>query len=512
LDIQGQILYEMHVGTFTPEGTFTAAADELVRLRDVGVSCIELMPVADFAGRFGWGYDGVNLFAPSRLYGEPDDLRRFVDRAHALGLGVILDVVYNHLGLEGNYIPQFSDFFESKRHDNEWGRAINFDGDGSGPVREFFVANAVHWVREYHVDGFRFDATQSVHDETKEHILGEIADAARQAARWPILLVAENEQQRVMALNSTPNGWGLDALWNDDFHHACRVAMTGRRPAYYSGYRGTPQELLSSAKYGFLYQGQYHGWQKKRRGYPAFGLDRRRFVNYLQNHDQTANSRTGRRVRSLTSPGKYRALTALLLLLPETPLLFQGQEFGSERPFTFFADLEDGLAEGVAKGRREFLSQLFVVDGDDVPSQLPDPNAEETFLSCVLEAPPLRSGGPDSALHRDLIALRKTDPVFSGKRGNDLDGAILGRDAFMLRYFSDQDGDRALIINLGSDLVLEPISEPLMAPPVESDWESLWSSEAAEYGGQGAAQPAGPDQWFIPGESALLFRALKQTI
>ncbi|MBV9152759.1 MAG: malto-oligosyltrehalose trehalohydrolase, partial [Alphaproteobacteria bacterium] len=286
------VIYEMHVGTFTPEGSWQAAQRELPALAELGITCLEVMPVADFPGKFGWGYDGVDLFAPTRLYGRPDDFRAFVDRAHALGLAVILDVVYNHLGPDGNYLKQFSEAYFTDRYQNEWGEAVNFDGPDSGPVREFVLANVRHWIEEYHLDGLRLDATQQTFDSSDDHILAAIVREVRQAGNGrSTVVIGENEPQQARLVRSPERGgYGLDALWNDDFHHSAMVALTGRREAYYSDYRGRPNEFVAAAKYGFLYQGQRYIWQKKPRGTPALDLPAEAFVVFLQNHDQIANS------------------------------------------------------------------------------------------------------------------------------------------------------------------------------------------------------------------------------
>lgn len=265
---EGQVLYEMHIGTFTPAGTWRAASEELPELARLGVTVLEVMPIADFPGRFGWGYDGVCFFAPTRLYGTPDDFRYFVDRAHHCGLGVILDVVYNHAGPDGNLLEKFSPDYFTDRYSTEWGPALNFDGPGSGPVREFVLANAGYWIDEYHLDGLRLDATQSIFDGSREHILAAIARRVRAAARGRrTIVVAENEPQDVRLVRPpSAGGYGLDAMWNDDFHHTAMVALTGRREAYYHDHRGTPQELLSAIKWGFLFQGQFYSWQAQPRG------------------------------------------------------------------------------------------------------------------------------------------------------------------------------------------------------------------------------------------------------
>lgn len=329
--LEGQVIYEMHIGTFTPEGTWAAAARELPELAALGVTVLEIMPIADFPGRFGWGYDGVNLFAPTRLYGEPDDFRRFVDQAHGLGLGVILDVVYNHIGPDGNVLKEYSTDYFTDRYQNEWGEAINFDGPNSGPVREYFIANAAYWIDEYHLDGLRLDATQQIFDRSANHIIAAVGRSVRSAAKGrKTLIVAENEPQEARLVRpAEEGGFGLDAVWNDDFHHTARVALTGRNPAYYTDYLGSSQEFISAFKWGYLYQGQRYAWQKKRRGTSALDLGPAHFVTFIQNHDQVANSGRGQRCHELTSPGRYRALTALMLLGPGTPMLFQGQEFAA---------------------------------------------------------------------------------------------------------------------------------------------------------------------------------------
>lgn len=271
---KGQVIYEMHVGTFTSEGTWVAAAEQLPELARAGMTIVELMPVADFPGEFGWGYDGVAFFAPTRLYGSPDDFRHFVNRAHEVGLGVILDVVYNHYGPQENSLPQFSDDYTTDRHKSEWGGAINFDGDNSGPVREFFRANARYWIDEFHLDGLRFDATQAILDESDSHILTELVATAREAGGdRTLFIVAENEPQKVRMLRSPADGGhGMDAVWNDDFHHAAMVRLTGHNEAYYSDFMGTAEEFLGAIKRGFMYQGQRSQWQKNPRGTSTRGF------------------------------------------------------------------------------------------------------------------------------------------------------------------------------------------------------------------------------------------------
>ena len=503
--LKGQVVYELHVGAFTPEGTLAAATRQLRELAALGVTCVELMPLAEFPGRFGWGYDGVGLYAPTRLYGAPDDARRFVDEAHRLGLAVILDVVYNHLGPDGNYLAQFSEHYFTDRHKNEWGTALNFDGRHAPPVREFFLANARYWVEEFHLDGLRLDATQSIKDDSREHLLAALTREVRAAARGrETIVVGENEPQEArMVLPYARGGFGLDGLWNDDFHHSAMVALTGRSEAYYSDYRGAPQEFVSSAKYGFLYQGQRYKWQRHRRGTPTYGLAPHTFINFIQNHDQIANSARGLRAHKLTSPARLRAVTALTLLLPGTPMLFMGQEFASSAPFHYFADHEPELAEKVRRGRTEFLAQFRSIATRETRTRLPDPVDAATFERCKLDFAERETHREVYELHRDLLSLRRADAVFSAQEPRALDGAVLGAEAFVLRYFGRDGDDRLLVVNLGADLSLNPAPEPLLAPPQGKVWRTLWSSEDYAYGGTGTPPLETKNNWCLPGESAV---------
>ncbi|MCU1227658.1 MAG: treZ [Acidobacteria bacterium] len=502
VDPDTAVIYEMHIGTFTTEGTWRAAEPHLVELRDIGITVIELMPVADFPGRFGWGYDGVDLWAPTRLYGTPDDMRHFVDTAHATGLSVILDVVYNHLGPDGNYLKEFSRDYFTDRYPNDWGESINFDGEQSQPVRDFFASNAAYWIDEFHLDGLRLDATQSIIDLGSEHILAVISRRARDAANGRrIFLVAENEPQDVRIVTPRETGgYGLDAMWNDDFHHAAHVTLTGQTGGYYQDYRGTAQELVSMAKHGFLYQGQWYSWQKNRRGTRSIGILPRTFVWFLENHDQVANSASGGRLHQLADPATIRAMTALLLLGPATPMLFQGQELGSTAPFVYFADQSGELAEQVAQGRSRFLKQFPALATAEMQARVPAPNDPEVFRRSRID----RSERNEQilALHRDLLQIRRDDPPFPPHGA--FDGAVLSEDVFVLRSLRD---DRLLLVNLGGDLRLEVIDEPLLATSAKHDWTVRWSSESGRYGGTGMPALFDKGIWLIPARSALLLIA-----
>ena len=488
---RGLVIYEMHIGTFTPEGTWRVAIEQLGALRKIGINLLEVMPIHEFPGRFGWGYDGVDLWAPAHIYGTPDDFRAFVDAAHSHGLGVILDVVYNHLGPDGCYLSKFASTYFTNRYETDWGDAVNFDGDGAEGVRELFAENAAYWIDEFHLDGLRLDATQSIHDASEEHILALITRRAREAANGkPIFIVGENEPQDVKLIDS----YGLDALWNDDWHHTAMVAATGHREAYFTDYRGTPQEFVSMAQYGFLYQGQYYSWQKCARGTPSFHLPPESLVCFLQNHDQIANSARGERLQLLTDPGRYRALTALLLLGPNTPMLFQGQEFGSPAPFLYFADHKPELAEAVAKGRRAFLEQFPSLK--DLAGDFARPDDEATFTRCKLDHRQREASTEVVAMHRDLLRLRREMTGIAR-------GAVIGAEAFVLRYKT-----HLLIVNLGTEVRLDVLPEPLLAPPAGRGWELVWSSDSPDYGGPGIRPVEMGGGWVVPAMAAVVLTML----
>ena len=502
-----QVIYEMHIGTFTKPGTWSSAQAELPHLAETGVTVLEVMPVAEFPGRFGWGYDGVQWFAPTRIYGSPDDFRRFVDRAHSLGLAVILDVVYNHLGPDGNYLGKFApQYFCEKTTD--WGPAINFDGDDSGPVREFVIANACYWIDEFHLDGLRLDATQDIHDSSEDHILRAMAREARKhAAPREVIFIAENEPQQVKLVKpAEQGGYGLDGLWNDDFHHTAMVALTGRNEAYYTDYLGTPQEFISCMKYGYLYQGQRYKWQKKRRGTPGLDMNPPAMVTFIQNHDQIANSAYGKRCHLLTAPGQLRAITALMLLAPGTPMLFQGQEFGASSPFLFFADHSAELNKQILQGRAEFLSQFRSLATPEMQERFTNPGDPATFERCKLDQFERETHREIYDLHRDLLKLRRHEPAFRAQKRRGLDGAVLSSEAFLLRFFGEDGDDRLLMVNLGIDLHLDPAPEPLLAPPEGAEWTILWSSENPKYGGIGTPPLDSKKNWQIPGRAAVLLK------
>lgn len=491
LELAGQALYELHVGTFTPEGTWAAALARLPALVALGVTAVEVMPVAEFPGQFGWGYDGVALFAPTRLYGAPDDFRRFIDGAHALGIGVLLDVVYNHLGPSGNYLRQFAEGYFTDRYQTDWGEALDFDGPAAGPVRELFLANAGYWIDEFHLDGLRLDATHAITDRSGDHIVTAIGRRVRESARGRGTLVfAENEPLHTSLVRpEREGGSGLDGIWNDDFHHIARVAATGRREGYYADYHGTAQELISAVKWGLVTR--------------THGVSPMRFVNFLENHDQIAHSARGLRLHALTSPGRHRALTAVLLLAPGTPMLFMGQEFSASSPFLYFADHEPEIALLVREGRAKFLAQFASLADPTAQRMLDDPAAPSTFERCRLDWAERERNVAALALHRDLLTLRRRDPVFAAQREGGVDGAVLADFAFVLRFFAQDGADRLMLVNLGRDLTLDHRAEQLLTAPTNRGWKLEWSSEDSRYGGSGTPEAASRGL-ASPGEAAVV--------
>jgi maltooligosyltrehalose trehalohydrolase len=498
------VFYEMHIGTFTREGTWQAAIERLPRLADVGVTTLEVMPIASFPGRFGWGYDGVQLYAPTHQYGTPTDVRRFVNEAHRHGLAVILDVVYNHLGPVGNYFAEFAPGINGEP--GEWGDSINYDGPDSQPVRDFMTENAAYWIREFRFDGLRLDAVQALHDESPEHIVSAICRAARAAAgARRIFIAGECESQDARFLKDAgayPDG--LDAIWNEDRHHAAVVRLTGRRQAYFTDYKGSAPEFASMARHGFLYQGQWYSWQKKPRGTSALGRPSSCFVNFLENHDQVANTGVGHRLHRAAAPATSRAMTALLLLGPGLPLLFQGQEFGSSRPFAYFADHEGELAAAVENGRLEFIAQFPNLASRAAQALIPHPADPATFARCKLDDVERNADSASARLHRDLLALRREDPVVSnvGTESVRVETSAPAEDTVLVRYLA-AGAHRLLIVNLGDDVLL-PMNDPLLAPARGGGWTHLWSSEHPDYDGAGVIPFLEANPWRIPGRSASL--------
>ena len=502
-----QVIYEMHIGTFTAAGTWAAAQERLPALSSIGITTIEVMPIAEFAGRFGWGYDGVFFFAPFHHYGTPDDAKRFIDAAHAAGLAVILDVVYNHIGPVGSVLHEYSDTYFSA-HDSEWGRGFNLDGAGSTPVRQFMRANVLQWVEDYHIDGLRFDAVHAIVDRSPEHMVDELTRVCREArAPRRLLMVAENEAQEVSYLARADKGLaGVDATWNEDWHHSAFVALTGRREAYFTDYGGTAPEFASMARWNLLYQGQWYSWQKKGRGTDARHLPASAFVSFLENHDQVANTGFGTRLCHEISASLWRAMTGLLLLGPQIPMLFQGQERASTEPFVYFADHEGDLAEAVRKGRLEFLSQFPSLRDQNITRRLPAPSDEAASRSCQLQWADSRNTAEAVKLHGDLLRLRRDDLVLAalGTPEAAIASSAPTPTVLVLRYECERD-ERLVLVNLGTLTTLD-MNDPLLAAPSGDRWEMTWCSEHADYGGRGIVESFGDGQWTLQPHCTWLLR------
>ena len=406
--LSDSVLYELHVGTFTDEGTFAAAATRLDHLVDLGITHVEVMPIGAFPGRNGWGYDGVDLFAVHEPYGGPEGLRSFVDACHRRGLAVVLDAVYNHLGPDGNYLSVFGPYF-TERYDTPWGEAVNLTEPGSDEVRRFVIDNALGWFEHFHLDGLRLDAVDALLDDTPYHLLEELADETRQLSERlgrPLVLIAENDSNDPRLITpSSRGGYGLDAVWNDDVHHALHVTLTGERTGYYADYDGLG-DLAAALEHGYVYEGRFSGYRGRRRGRSLGDLPRSRLLASLQNHDQVGNRAQGDRITQACGLDRHGVGAALLLSGPFLPMLFQGEEWAASTPFPYFSNhLDPELAAAVRRGRRE----EFVAFGWD-PATIPDPQAPETHRSAVLLWDERAEQDHAQMLdwYRQLVALRRS--------------------------------------------------------------------------------------------------------
>jgi len=464
------VLYELHVGTFTPEGTFRAAAGRLDYLADLGVTAVELMPVADFPGARNWGYDGVLPFAPDSTYGRPEDLKGFVQAAHRKGMMVFLDVVYNHFGPEGNYLHVYArDAFFTRRHRTPWGDAINFDGPGNTDVREFFIHNALYWLEEFHMDGLRLDAVHAVVDDSRPDILEELADRVRTGPGRSrrVHLVLENDDNRAGYLKRDRDGTPIwyDAQWNDDIHHALHSVLTGEREGYYTDYAHDPVgHLCRCLAEGFAYQGEPSPYRNGTpRGESTKGLPPAAFVSFLQNHDQVGNRAFGERIESLAEEKQLRAAVALLLLAPSPPLLFMGEEFATLRPFPFFCDFGPELARSVTEGRRREFQRFPEFRDQAALERIPDPNDPATFESAALEWTILeKSRHRDRhAYYRALLALRRDRIVPIMKSGSCKQGnpVRIGDRGLVVSWDLSERSRLSVFANLG-DAVLPVVIAP----------------------------------------------------
>ena len=484
LDPRRAVIYELHVGTFTPEGTFAAATAKLPLLRDLGITAVELMPVADFAGRRNWGYDGVALFAPARAYGRPDDLRALVDAAHGLGLAVLIDVVYNHLGPEGAYLPSFAPPFLTASHQTPWGDAVNLDDEGSAGVRAWLTDNALHWIREYHADGLRLDAVHALIDASTQPFVADLTAAVHRAdGRRPLVYAEDSRNLAYLVQEVACGGWGLDGVWADDFHHVVRRMLAGDDRSYYVDYHGTAAELADTLRNGWLYRGQHSRHKGAPRGTSASAIEMRKAVVCVQNHDQVGNRAHGDRLHHAIDPASWRAAVALLLMSPMTPLLFMGQEWAASTPFQFFTDFEPDLGRRVVQGRRTEFRAFPEFATPEAATRIPDPQSDAAFERSRLKWD--ERGEPQHAavvaLHRALLHVRAANP------------ALQGSDAYTCEA-REHDHGSLTMLRPGSDcsfLIIVRLrgSGGVDAPKLtENEWEVVIDTEDPRF----AIDPASP--------------------
>jgi maltooligosyltrehalose trehalohydrolase len=479
------VIYELHIGAFTSAGTFRSAIERLPHLAALGINALELMPIADFPGERNWGYDGVMLYAPSRAYGTPDDLRALVDATHAHGLAVVLDVVYNHLGPDGNYMGVYHDgYYARPRRETPWGSALDY---AAAPVRTFFAENAPYWMREFHIDGFRLDATHTIIDSSARHILSEIAAAVHELGGF---IIAEDERNDPTVLRSPSlGGWGFDGVWADDFHHVVRVLMTGEREGYYANFHGNSTELAQTLAHGWLFRGQTQSATGESRGGDPAGLSAPQFIYCISNHDQVGNRAFGERLSHVTAGAAYRAASAMLCLVPQTPMLFMGQEWGTSAPFQFFTDHHLELGKAITKGRRREFRSFSAFRDPKLLETIPDPQAPGTFLDSKLRWEEMHE--PEHAglllLYWEFLELRRTHPVF---RESDRENrALLDLGGGMVAIIYGRPGEfrLAVIVDLVGEHEIPSMDDERFAPGGGRDWLPLLSSNEARFGGDGEA-------------------------
>ena len=486
------VIYELHIGAFTQEGTFRSAIDRLDYLADLGVTAIEIMPLADFPGSRNWGYDGVLLFAPDSSYGRPDELKALVDAAHARKIMVFLDVVYNHFGPDGNYLPAYSPIF-TEHHKTPWGAAVNYDSDGSDLVREFVIQNAIYWISEFHLDGLRLDAVHAIKDDTNVHILDELASRVRNAGlERQVHLILENEENEAAPLQRV-DGKPVyyTAQWNDDIHHALHTAATKESSGYYVDYAGRTDRLARALAEGFAFQGEFMTCRGSLRGEPSGHLPPTAFVSFIQNHDQVGNRAFGERLTSFAPAEAVRAAVSVYLLLPQIPMLFMGEEFGAPQPFPFFAHFEPELAEAVREGRRAEFAKFPEFQDPHKREKIPDPTSEETFRSAKLNWSEAKEGrhAEWAALYRELLRIRHSEiiPRLKGIQGGSGSYEIICDGAVSVRWTLGDGTFLRLIANFGSEQIngINPDGRRLWSTGIRSDnvldpWGIIWSLTGAE--------------------------------
>ncbi len=451
------VLYELHIGAFTEEGTFRAAIGRLDHLARLGVTALQIMPVADFPGRWNWGYDGVLPYAPDSSYGRPEDFKALIEAAHQRGLMVLLDVVYNHFGPEGNYLSAYARGFFTKHHKTPWGDAINYDGKHSKPVREFIIENALYWIEEFHLDGLRLDAVHAICDDSPKHVLDELAERVRaEAGDRHVHLVLENEENEARRLARGADGKPLHytAQWNDDVHHVLRTAATGEDKGYYGEYLGDTEKLGRALAEGFAFQGEMMGYRGKPRGEPSAGLPPTAFIAFIQNHDQIGNRAFGERITAIASPAAVRAIAAVYLLLPQVPMLFMGEEWAALQPFPFFCNFGGDLADAVRKGRRKEFAKFPEFKDAKIRERIPDPQAKATFASAKLRWDETATEPHAGWLewYRGLLATRRAGivPLLADIGGNAARFEIIGEEAVLVRWRLGGGEELALAANLSA--------------------------------------------------------------
>lgn len=497
------VIYELHVGSFTPAGNFNGVIERLDYLAKLGITALEIMPVSDFPGRRNWGYDGVLPFAPDAAYGRPEDFKRLVDAAHKRGLMVLLDVVYNHFGPEGNYLHAYAPDFFNPHHATPWGAAINFDGENNRAVRDFFVHNVRYWLEEFHLDGLRLDAIHAICDDSSPDIIEELAEAfrvLRECGRH-VHMVLENEHNQACYLGREDAGTlrHATAQWNDDIHHVFHVLATGENDGYYSDYAAEPTRLLGRClTEGFAYQGEASAFARgKLRGEPSGHLPPTAFINFLQNHDQIGNRAFGERLSHLASPVVMEAVTAILLLAPQPPLLFMGEEFATTQPFLFFCDFGPELASAVTEGRRREFSRFARFSDPAARECIPDPNAETTFCACVLDWSAIDQMPHRIVLelHRVLLSLRRQwiAPRLAGMGNGDPKMTLLSARALNLRWRLGDDSLLTLVANFGEEAIdVAPAKDSLIFATTNLDdamikagnmppWSVTWRLQSGDH-------------------------------
>ncbi len=498
--LAGAVLYELHVGTFTAEGTLDAAIDHLADLAGLGVTHVEVMPIAPFNGDRGWGYDGVAWYAVHESYGGPEAFARFVDACHRHGLAVVLDVVYNHFGPSGNYLPEFGPYL-TDRYDTPWGQALNLDGPGSDEVRALIIGNALHWLGDYHVDGLRLDAVHGLIDTSTVHVLAQLSDAVADLAtrvRRPLQLIAESDRQDPQTIRPrAAGGQGIDAQWHDELHHGLHVALTGEADGYYVDYTGLP-EVAACYERGFVFDGRYSRNRGRTVGAPLGDLSSHRLVACLQNHDQIGNRALGDRLTTIVDADRLRAAIALLVASPDTPMLFMGEEYGETRPFCYFTSHpEPELAEAIREGRRAEFAAF-----GDFTGEVPDPQDPATFAAAKLDrrAADTPEGRARWATWSDLLALRRAQPALSSGRRDLCEVLAVDDERFAAVRRHPAGADVAVLANLSGD-------GWTLALPDPGPWEVAMSTDETRYGGAGRPIVLAAGEVTLPPRSACLLLA-----